>query len=77
MRQLQRQGRLGQGGVLMIMTNSLQRAQRIARKHHKDHEEEVLIYQDQDWGFIVVTATEANADPELEECTLVDVFDHI
>ena len=61
----------------MIMTNSLQRAQRIARKHHKDHEEEVLIYQDQDWGFIVVTATEANADPELETCTLVDVFDYL
>ena len=77
MRRLQRQGRLGQGGVLMIMTNSLQRAQRIARKHHKDHEEEVLIYQDEDWGFIVATATEANADPELEECKLVDVFDYI
>jgi len=61
----------------MIMTNSLQRAQRIARKHHKDHEEEVLIYQDEEWGFIVATATEANSDPELEECKLVDVFDYI
>jgi hypothetical protein len=61
----------------MIMTNSLQRAQRIARKHHKDNEEEVLIYHDPDWGFLVVTATEDNAHPELEECKLLEVFDYI
>jgi hypothetical protein len=61
----------------MIITNSLAKAQARARRHHEKHAEEVLIFHDPDWGFVVVTQTEVKNDPELDDMRLVDVYDYI
>lgn len=58
----------------MIITNNVKTAYRKARQVVNSGEE-ALIYHDEDWGYLVATATEAKNDPELDECRLVDVLD--